>query len=260
MYTTLENVEIHGYIEGQYNMGSFYNYGTANAGGSEGANYTVSFVNATSDATLVCTSGNAIGGMLGHGYEGANFKLYINMDEESGYTGEMYTTGTATCYKIMAMCSHATYILNEKEVSRYDNTYPSTKLIVVAPELKADGYYVTPAKDVDHYVVSFEAQMTAYDESDVKIPNLAGMTWSLGNSTISDSFENKIFDLVTSAKIVNDKNTPIGYEIENGELTVYTGRDINYESGWFTLIVTQYDENDKILSTGNVRVYEIAEP
>ncbi len=258
--TTFENVALHGYIEGQYNMGSFYNYGTANAGDSDGADYTVSFVNATSDVTLVCTSGNAIGGMLGHGYEGANYKLYINMDGASGYTGEMYTTGTATCYEVMAMCSHATYFLNGVEVSRYDNTYPSTRLTVAKPTAEADGYYVAPVTGVDHYVVSLEAQLTAYDENDVKIPNLSGLTWSLGKKTVSTNLDAKVLDLVASAEIVNDADHEIGYDLVNGELKVYTGRDLSYKSGWITLIVTQYDSQGKILATGNVRVHTFPEP
>ena len=258
--TTFENVALHGYIEGQYNMGSFYNYGTANAGDSEGADYTVNFVNATSDVTLVCTSGNTIGGMLGHGYEGADYKLAINMDANSKYTGTMYTTTGNACYQVMAMCSHATYILNGVEVSRYDNTYPSTKLTAVTPVAEVDGYHVAPVNGVDHYVVSLEAQMTAYDENGVKIPNMAGLTWSLGKETVSTGFDGKIFDLVTSAEIVNDKNIPIGYELSNGALKVYTGRDTNYASGWITLNVTQYDAAGTILATGNVRVHTFAEP
>ena len=258
--TTFEKVTMHGYIEGKYNMGSFYNYGTANVEGSEGADYTVSFVNATSDVTLVCTSGNAIGGMLGHGYEGADYKLSINMDANSKYTGKMYTTGTATCYQVMAMCSHETYVLNGAETSRYTNTYPSTKLDVATPAAAADGYHVTPAAGVDHYVVSLEAQLTAYDENGVKIPNMAGLTWSLGKETITTGFEGKIFDLITSAEIVNDESIAIGYEVENGGLKVYTGRDVNYASGWITLIVTQYDAEGSILATGNVRVHTFAEP
>ena len=258
--TTFENVAIHGYIEGQYNMGSFYNYGTANAGDSEGADYTVSFVKATSDATIVCTTGNAIGGMLGHGFEGANYKLSINMDEESGYTGKMYTTGTATCYQVMAMCSHANYILNGVETSRYTNVYPSTKLVAATPEAKDDGYYVAPVDGVDHYVVSLEAQLTAYDENGVKIPNMAGLTWSLGKETIAEGFAGKLFDLFTSAEIVNNKNIAIGYEINDGVLKVYTGRDTNYASGWITLNVTQYDAEGTILATGNVRVHTFEEP
>ena len=258
--TTFENVALHGYIEGKYNMGSFYNYGTANAGDSDGADYTVSFVNATSDATLVCTTGNAIGGMLGHGYEGADYKLSINMDSASGYTGKMYTTGTATCYEVMAMCSHATYVLNGVETSRYENKYSSTKLTAVAPTAKVDGYYVAPVEGVDHYVVSLEAQLTAYDENGVKISNLAGLTWSLGKTTITEGFDGKIFDLVTSAKIVNDEDLKIGYDLSDGALTVYTGRDTNYASGWITLNVTQYDADGTILATGNLRVHTFAEP
>ena len=258
--TTFENVAVHGYIEGQYNMGSFYNYGTANAGGSDGADYTVSFVNATSDATLVCTSGNAIGGMLGHGYEGSGYKLSINMDDASGYTGQMYTTGTATCYEVMAMCSHATYILNGVETSRYENVYPSTRLAVAAPTAQADGYYVAPVSGVDHYVVSLEAQLTAYDENGVKLANQAGLTWSLGKNTVTSGFDGKIFDLVTSGEIVNDEDLAIGYELSNGHLKVYTGKDWNFASGWITLIVTQYDANGTILATGNVRVHTFLEP
>ena len=258
--TTFENVALHGYIEGKYNMGSFYNYGTANAGDSDGADYTVSFVNATSDATIVCTTGNAIGGMLGHGYEGADYTLSINMDSDSGYTGKMYTTGSATCYKVMAMCSHATYVLNGVETSRYEDTYPSTKLTAVAPTAEDDGYYVAPVEGVDHYVVSLEAQLTAYDENGVKIPNMAGLTWSLGKTTLTAGFDGKIFDLVTSAEIVNGEDHEIGYDLSSGVLKVYTGRDTNYASGWITLNVTQYDADGTILATGNVRVYTFVEP
>ncbi len=258
--TTFENVALHGYIEGQYNMGSFYNYGTANASGTDGADYTVNFVNATSDVTLVCTSGNIMGGMLGHGFEGADYKLSINMDANSKYTGKMYTTTGANCYQVMAMCSHATYILNGEEVSRYTNTYPSTKLAVAAPVAQADGYYVAPVSGADHYVVSLESQLTAYDENNVKIPNQAGLTWSLGKKTITEGLDGKVFDLVNSAEIVNDKNIEIGYELNDGVLKVYTGRDWNFASGWITLNVTQYDAEGTILATGNVRVHTFAEP
>ena len=258
--TTFENVALHGYIEGQYNMGSFYNYGTANASGSDGADYTVRFVNTTSDATLVCTTGNAIGGMLGHGYEGSNYKLSIYMDAASGYTGQMYTTGTATCYQVMGMCSHATYMLNGVEVSRYDNQYPSTRLTKIDPVAGADGYYVAPTAGVDHYVVYVNSQLTAYDENGVKIANKAGMTWNLGKETITSGFDGKIFDTITSATIVNDVADELGYDMTNGALTIYSGRSDNYASGWVTLQVNQYDANGRLLATGIKTVYTFPEP
>lgn len=256
--TTFENVTLHGYIEGQYNMGSFYNYGTANAAGSEGANYTVNFKNAKSDATLVCTTGNAIGGMLGHGYEGADYTLSINMDAD--YTGVMYTTGTAKCYKVMAMCSHSTYILNGQETSRYTNEYTSTKLTVTAPTKGEVGYYVTPANGVNHYIVYLNCQLTAYDENNNKLSNWAGLTWNLGNTTINSGFDSKIFELFESAEIVNGNEHEIGYNIEDAVLKVYTGSSMNFKSGWITLQVNQYDSENNLLSTGITTVHTFPDP
>ena len=258
--TTFENVTMHGYIEGGYNIGSFYNYGTANAD-EIGADYTVSFVNAKSDVTLVCTTGNIIGGMLGHGYEGKDYQLYINMDADSKYTGTMYTTnGGENCYQVMGMCSHGTYILNGVETSRYTNTYPSTKLTIATPSAEADGYYVATATDVvDHYVVSVNAQVTAYGDNGKKIDNLAGMTWPLGNVTITDT-DGKVFDLIESAEIVNGVEHDFGYAMNDGVLTIYSGRSDNYLSGWVTLQVNQYDKDSKLIATGNLRVYTFEDP
>ncbi len=257
--TIFENVTLHGYIEGQYNMGSFYNYGTANAGGTNGADYTVTFVNAKSDVTLVCTSGNVIGGMLGHGYEGANYKLTINMDEKSGYTGKMYTTTGSDCYQIMAMCSHANYVLNGVETSRYDNKYPSTKLTVVAPVAGDDGYTVTPVEGATSFVVYLNSQLTAYDEDGNKITNLSGMTGNLWNETVSAT-DGKVFDLFESAVIVNGTDHEYGYELKDGVLTIYSGRSDNYASGWVTLQVNQYDADGDLLATGTLRVHTFHEP
>ncbi|MBR2966120.1 MAG: type II secretion system protein [Clostridia bacterium] len=256
--TTFQNVHLHGYIEGQYNMGSFYNYGTANHGDSDGADYTVEFINSTSDITLVCTTGNAIGGMLGHGYEGADYELSIIMDASSCYTGKMYTTGTATCYQVMAMCSHATYNLNGVETSRYENTYPSTKLAVSTPVAGNDGYTVEVAEDASYFVVTLNAQVTAYDKNGIKIDNKAGMTWVLGSQKI-DKTEGKVFDLVTSATIVNDTDHDMGYELKNGVMTVYSGRTDNYCTGWITLQVVQYDVTGNIVAVGIVNVYTFPE-
>jgi len=257
--TTFENVNLHGYIEGEYNMGSFYNYGTAN--GSSGSDYTVSFVNTKSDATLVCTTGNAIGGMLGHGYEGTDYTLSINMDADSGYSGTMYTTGTATCYEVMAMCSHATYNLNGVEKSRYEGTYPSTRLTVAAPELKADGYYVAPVAGADHYKVRLNAQLTAYDADGNKIPNKAGITWNAGSKDISsDALTGKVFDVVSTASIVNSTAHELGYALEDGALTLYSGRNDGYASGTVTLFVNQYNAANELVATGKITVYTFPEP
>jgi len=260
--TTFENVTLHGYIEGQSNMGSFYNYGTANGDG-KGADYTVSFVNTTSDATLVCTDGNVIGGMLGHGYEGADHQLSINMDATSGYSGDMYTTKGQDCYQVMGMCSHGTYILNGVETSRYEKKYPSTALTMAKPVPGEGGYYVTPVSGADHLVVFLNAQVTAYDEQDNKIANKAGMTWTLGSkkfSNVNAGNAIKVFELFESATIVNDTSYDLGYALEDGALTIYSGRSDNYASGTVRLQVNQYDANNNLLATGIIDIYTILKP
>ena len=248
--TTFENITLRGTVEGKYNMGSFYNYGTANLGESDGANYEVAFVNAKSYLTLICTTGNAIGGMLGHGYEGADYTLSITMDENSGYFGKMYTTGTATCYEMMAMCSHATYVLNGKTVSRYDNTKPSTKLTVVKPVDEGEtGWTVEKQEGVSYYVVSVHAQVDSYNAEGEMLKNSGGITMVLDSETVTD-LNAVLLDKVTSVAIVNEYiNNGLGYEIVDGVLKAYVGPRAA-GSGTFRLQVTQYDADGNIVATG----------
>jgi len=161
----------------------------------------------------------------------------------------------------MATCSHITYILNGVETSRYDNEYQSTKLTAVAPTEGDDGYYVEPVEGVDHYVVYLNSQLTAYDDNNEKIANMAGLTWYLDKQTITENFEDKIFDLFESAEIINNTAHEIGYELGDDKvLKVYTGRSANYLSGWITLQVNQYAADGTILAVGNLRIHTFAEP
>ena len=87
------------------------------------------------------------------------------------------------------------------------------------------------------------------------------MTWNLGKETIASSGLNgKVFDLITSANIVNGTANDLGYAMNNGELTIYSGRSDNYASGWVTLQVNQYDADGVLLATGIITVHTFAEP
>ena len=259
--TTFENITLHGYIEGQYNMGSFFNYGTANYGESDGADYTVEFINSKSDMTLVCTTGNIIGGMFGHGYEGSDYTLSVNIDDKSVFTGKMYTNSN-TCYQLMAMCSHSTFILNGVETSRYTGTYPSTKLTVVAPVEGDFGYTVTPVEGATKFVVYVAPQVSAHDENGAQITNLSGMTWSFVHDEmdITGTDAVKVLDLVSSAVIVNGTDHDYGYALADGVLTLYSGRTENYASGTVRLQVNQYDANGDLLAVGTLNLYTIPAP
>ena len=258
--TVFENIKLHGYVEGLYNMGSFYNYGTANFDGT-GANYTVEFINSTSDITLVCTTGNVIGGMIGHGYEGSGNLITIIRDEASVYSGTMYTTSGAVCDSLMCMASNSSkFVLNGVEVSGYDAAfnYPSTKIASVKPAAGENGYVIVPVDGASKLVVYLNAQVTAYDEEGYKVPNLAGMTWPLGNETVTELSDSvKVFDLITSAVIVNGTDHDFGYTLEGGVLTIYSGRSSSYESGNVRLQVNQYGAEGNLLATGTIDVYVI---
>ena len=261
--TIFENVTLHGYIEGLYNLGSFYNYGTAN--GTAGSDYTVEFINSKSDITIVCTSGNTAGGFLGHSYEGAGNSFTLKIDANSAYTGTIYTTGSGKGNLYFAMTSDYNnalnhFIVNGNEITFDNDHIPAAanvgKVAVANPVAGADGYTVTPVENADHFVVDLNAQVTAYDEEGNKIVNKAGMTWPLGNVEMSAT-DGKVFDLISSAVIVNGTDHEFGYELKDGVLTIYSGRSDNYADGWVTLQVNQYDDNDNLIAAGSLKVYTI---
>lgn len=262
--TTFENVSLHGYIEGLYNMGSFYNYGTANLGGSDGVDYTVEFVNSTSDLTIVCTSGNIAGGFLGHSYEGAgnSFTMIIT---NSSYTGKIYTTtGKAHLYFTMTSDYNNTnnkFVVDGVEV-KFDNGHiPSPanvgKIATVLPTVGENGYEITPVEGAVSFVAYLNAQVSAHNEDGSYVTNLNGMTWPLANLTLEQLAE---LGLINSAVIVNGEDHDYGYAVENGVLTIYSGRTANYESGVVRLQVNQYDAEGNLLAAGTINLYTIEHP
>ena len=259
--TIFENVQIHGYIEGLYNMGSFYNYGTANYDG-KGCDYTVEFINSTSNATLVCTSGNGIGGMIGHGYEGAGNTISIIIDSKSQYIGRMYTTNGSVGDKLMYMCSNSSnFNLNGNVTSGYDASfnYTTSKLNVVEPEKNDSGYIVDCEAGATKLIVMINAQATAYDASGNKIANLSGMTWPLGSIEITDltGDNQKVFDLIENAVIVNGTDHDLGYSYSNGTLTIYSGKSENYAEAVVKIQVNQVGPNGDLVATGTTNIFEI---
>lgn len=250
---TFENVSVHGYIEGNYNMGSIYNYGNC-------ISYTVNFVNVKSDATLVCTTGNSIGGLVGHSYEGAGNVFTLNMDENTAYTGEMYVTGNAKGGAIICMSSNNTYTLNgvANSPANSDKGYKVTVLAKVNPTLSDNGYVVATQANVASIKVSVNVQLTAYDEEDQKIQNLSGITWVIAEEMIADPSDSvQVFaGEVTSMQIVNGQ-AAASYNYANGALTINTQSSANYKTGTVTIFVTQYDARGNIVAVGSVMLYDL---
>ncbi len=258
--TTFRNIALHGYIEGAYNIGSFYNYGTANYD-DIGADYTVEFDNATSDVTLVCTTGNGIGGMVGHAYQGTDKTVTFIKDDESCYTGKMFVTGAADGKSFMYHGSSEKFILNGVEETRYDSkfNYEASKIQVINPTKVDDVYSIDTVSGATSIKVSINVQITAYDEAGEKIPNLSGMTWIAFEETkevINDTVV--VFgESFTSSTIVNDVNDERGIAVENGVLTLRTASSSNYKTGTIKLYVAQYDTNGNILAVGSILLADI---
>ena len=258
--TTFENVAVHGYIEGLYNMGSFFNYGTANCDG-KGANYTVEFVNATSDVTLVCTSGNVAGGFLGHSFEGTDNSFTMVIDANSAFTGKIMTTnGKGNLYFAMTSDYYNAnnhFIINGEEVKFNNGQIPAAantaKIAIKAPAAVEgeSAYAVEAVEGATEFVVYLNVQVTAYDEEGYKIANKNGMTWPLGNFGMDELAE---MGLINSLVIVNGTDNAFGYEVADGVLTVYSGRSDSYESGNVYLQINQYNADGELLATGTLTV------
>ena len=255
--TTFENISLSGTIIGNYNMGSFYNYGTANASGSEGTDYEVEFINADSSITLICTSGNVAAGFIGHTFEGAGNGVTISIDKNSEFTGKILTTtGKGHLYFCMTSDynnANNKFIIGGEEV-KFDNGHiPSAAnrgtIAVVSPQKGDAGYTVAKQDNVSYYVVSVHAQVDEYLEDGTLKPNGNGLTL-VANSTKVENPGEKIFEKFNSVEIVNEYlKGEYGYAIENGVLKVFVGPR-NALSGNISLQVTQYDANGNIVATG----------
>ena len=262
--TTFENISLSGTIIGSYNMGSFYNYGTANAGGSEGTDYEVEFINADSSVTLICTSGNVAAGFIGHTFEGAGNGVTISIDKNSEFTGKILTTtGKGHLYFCMTSDynnANNKFIIGGEEVKFDNGNIPSAAnrgtITVVDPQKGDAGYTVAKQDDASYYIVSVHGQVDEYNKDGSKAPNGAGITLVLDSKEM-DATTEVLLGNVTSAEIVNDYlDGNFGYTLENGVLKVYVGNR-NALSGTIRLQVTQYDSDDNIIATGTVDLYKV---
>lgn len=245
-------------------MGSFYNYGTANYD-DIGKDYEVVFNNCYSDATLVCASGNTIGGLFGHAYEGEgnSFTLRVNNTE---YAGQMFlTTSTGKGNKYFGMTSNYSNANShfyfdgvedtfnngsDKNAGAYTN---STKITEVKATKESNGYVIAKQANVSKIVVTITAQLTAYDSNNEKITNLSGITMTLSSKNIEEFNGDNILvlDKFNAVNIVKNATKYDAY-VSNGTLLVALASSANYQSGNIRLQVNQYDSTGLIVSAGTI--------
>lgn len=273
--TTFKDVHIHGTLEGNFNVGSFFQYGVYNSVdnyNTDGFDYSVKFDSCSSDARIICPSGNAVGGFLGHPYTGGNRNLTLTITNSS-YTGEMYTltnktTGLGNVYAAIIYNLDVT----DDNVSKTTTTetsgrkqtsvaYDSSKnhpIPINKPTNNGSGSIVVNLQEgSSKLVVSLTAQMTAYDSNN-KITNLSGITstlknWeiNIGDGTSSYNLGEEISQLLTINSVnINLGSESFGYEISNGNLTIKLGTNDNYVTGFVRLQVAQYGSDGFLISSG----------
>ena len=251
--TTFENVKIHGYIEGESNMASLFSFGTQN-GHSTGSNYTVELKNVKVDATLVCVTAQPLGAFVAHAYAGTGNKLTLKIDDQTEFTGSVYTAG-GKCNEYVSIGTYEIY-KNNQLITQTNLTVNSITKVV--PVSGADGFTVTASENVSKITVSITAQITAYDEDDNVIPNKNGITMTFSTKNITENLTGdvKVCDAFTSAEIVNGASE-YKAEIVDGVLKLYVAQGVNYESGTVRIQVQQYNAQGDVISCGTLNAYTI---
>lgn len=252
--TVFENVQIHGYIEGESNTAALYSFGTQN-GSTSGSNYTVELKNVKIDATIVCVTAQPLAAFVAHAFAGSGNKLTLKLDSNTQFTGEVYSAGDKKYNEYISIGDYEIYkdgqLINQVEI----DTKPITKVV---PVLGAEGYTITASDGVEKITVSITAQITAYDDNGDKIPNLVGITMTLSVKDITENLEGEvdIFGAFDSAEIINGAEK-YDAQIVDGVLKLYVAQNANYASGPIRLQVQQYNANGDIISCGTLQIYEL---
>ena len=257
-----ENVKVSGYMEGNWNMGAFVNYGTCNADGN-GYDYTLNFVNCSCDATIVSKQSNSVAVLVGHTYSGAG-KATIKLDSA---TEEGIKKATLIAKATAKGCKY--YGLKYGEVEVYldgskvtEQTLAATSIIGKDPVKGTDKYTLALVNGATTVKYQITAQLSAYDENNNKIGNLSGITFNLASVELDVTGKSgniDLFDLVTSVEIKNEL-TASGrpeYKTEGGKLIVYTNSTDNYKTGWVSVTASQYRADGVLIAAGTLKLQEI---
>lgn len=264
---TFENVKVSGYMEGNWNMGAFVNYGTAN-GYSNGYDYTVNFVNCSCDATIVSKQNSSAAVLVGHAFEGAGNTATINVDAATneGVNGaRLIAKGPSPKgYKYFGLKSSAVkvYVDGALQEAAGFNDYACEAINEINPTKGATAYQIATMAAAKTLRIQIVSQLTAYDAEGNKIPNLAGITFTNYTET-KTGFEGgstvDVYDLFNSVVIKNEKTASGAPELKliDGVLYLYTNSTDNYLDGTVSLIVAQYDETGALIGSGVLKIYTI---
>ncbi len=250
--TVFENVKIHGYIEGESNTAALFSFGTKN-GHETGSNYTVELKGVKIDADIVCVTAQPVAAFVAHAFAGTGNKLTLKVDNDTEFTGEIYSAGDKKYNEYVSIGDYQIYKNDELITQAEIATKEITKVL---PVKGAEGYTITADENVSKITVSITAQISAYDEDGNAIPSKVGITMTLTTKEITENLTGdiKVLDLFETAEIINGANE-YNAEIVEGVLKLYVAQNVNYATGTIRLQVQQYNAQGDIISCGTLNIY-----
>ena len=257
----MENVTVHGYIEGATGVASFVCFGPGNYATVE-ENYSydgnITFKNCNSDATIIAKSGNAVG-FISHAMtatSAATIKL-----ENSNFTGELSATSLSACKYLCGNWLNATATDDQKDSKNNTIYRASNNGWTYIAEGKIGSFSVeqaaVPSNIGDAFVLNAKPNAATAVVALVVSPNPGNMTSTYISEEIS--VENGVF---TSDKVkyyqIRVNASGISEGGVHGDYYDIVYPDFNGALGSNTIVrVTQYASNGNIVGITEFNFHDV---
>ena len=253
----MENVTVHGYIEGATGVSPFVCFGAGNYDSSYAYDGNVTFKNCNSDATVVAKSGNAVGFVAHAMMKSSDGKIAL---VDSEYTGTMSATAASGCKYVVGNWCNAT-ITDNQSATMNNTVYKAT---VNGYQYIADGKTGTfsveqqdkPANIGDVFSVIAKTSATKAVFALQISPNPGNMT-----STYMTEEVNLSDGTFTSSNLkyftvrVNNPGATAGAHGNNFDV-VYP--DYNGTLGSNTIVrVTQYNASNEVVGITEINFHDV---
>ncbi len=283
---SFDNVKVSGRIEGNWNIAAFVSYGTTNvleengAEGSTGVGYALNFTNCSCDASLYSKKLASAAILIAHTYSGGAVTINLDeatndaIDEAKVYTVKSDTNnGKKYKYYIMGSSTTAVYVGGSK-VAQNNGSSDAIIIETTTPSKNAEtsDYELVTSSTASKVLVQLAASLSAYESDNVtEIGDYSGITnvfskktYESTNSDFTPENSLTVFKKISSVTIKNglsDTGHPAySYDDSDAALTLITNTTVNYLTGTVSIIVTQYDSDNNVLSAGSINIASKANP
>ena len=276
-YLTFDNVAIHGTIEGDANVGAFYQYGTYNYI-ENGCDYTVNFANCKCDALIISRENGTAGILAGHTYAGNNVAtLKLDSATLSGIkTAKMRlksSSGSRLFFGIKWAKEMKVYVgdtLQTNNEAQLDASNVSTFGVVNPVKAESGAFNVTKGQASDStkatkVKIYLKSQVSAWNNNS-QVTGENGITASYSGVQYkefeADNDILEVFKKIEHIKFIKNENANLISSYDETTKTLYLSYNFNSNykyTGTVKLAISQYDSNDNFIAAGDILVGQVAE-